>query len=497
LITILNSQYKPDAVLDEYFDDQVFEQINGSYTLKFSVYLDHDKSQYIQIGSYAEVEGQYFNIVHHRRTRSESGDVVIAVECEHVSYDLLFHSFDQFIHTGTPRELLQYALGGTGFTIGAVELTDLISVEFKEITNVRGIVMAIAAASGGEMKFDNHVISLLRRRGREHSVQFRFGKNLKGIVKDVDAKTGNIVTSYEVSVVELNSLPQFAGLEYFELGDTVGVIDEEIMINEKQRIIQYTYSPRLRINSGVVIANAIYSLQDTVYRIQQTTVAKDRWMYGVKIGPDQGIVQERYDKLSRSIWNADEFRMQKGDGNGSYEDVLFFDPVNREYEFSGIVRAGQFIGGSIEIGSNFSVDESGHMIAEGAEFSGEIKASTIRGGEIYGSYIEGADILGSTIRTAASGERIVLDPYGFEFFDNGNNLRVTLGTNDVVNISGHTYWNRHSQPMGLVYAIDDELHVIGNDNLRIGTNFGTTYAQGGVWRFSGIVDFSDAEVRGL
>lgn len=107
-------------------------------------------------------------------------------------------------------------------------------------------------------------------------------------------------------------------------------------------------------------------------------------MYGVKIGPDQGIVQERYDKLSRSIWNADEFRMQKGDGNGSYEDVLFFDPVNREYEFSGIVRAGQFIGGSIEIGSNFSVDESGHMIAEGAEFSGDITASTITGSDIIG-----------------------------------------------------------------------------------------------------------------
>ncbi|MGV7643078.1 hypothetical protein PJN11_29150, partial [Mycobacterium kansasii] len=78
-------------------------------------------------------------------------------------------------------------------------------------------------------------------------------------------------------------------------------------------------------------------------------------MYGVKIGPDDGIVIERYDKMAKSIFNADEFRMQKGNGSGSYTDSLYFDPINQEYEFTGVVRAGQFIGGSIQIGNNFSV----------------------------------------------------------------------------------------------------------------------------------------------
>lgn len=505
MITLLNYSLHPLAVLEDYFNDEILEQINGSYTMNFSVYLDDEKSQYIATGNIAEVEGQYFNIIHHRRTRSEDGKVEIAVYCEQVAYDLLFHLFEGgFIHANTPWVLMNMALEGTRFRVGVSEYPGYVSIDLKEGVNARGILMEIAAQTGYELYFDKYVVSLLAKRGQERGTQFRLGKNLKGIVKDVNGQSGEVLTAYEVDVVELNTLPEFEGLEYFELGDVVDIIDEELGINEQQRIIEYSYSPKRRINSKVKIANYIEGIQDTIYRIQTTTVGKDKWMYGVKIGPDQGIVIERYDQRARSIWNADEFRMQKGNGNGSYTDSLYFDPINQEYEFTGVVRAGQFIGGSIQIGNDFSVDETGHMKAVGAEFSGDISASTITGGDIYGSFIQGADILGSTIRTAASGERIVLDPYGFEFFDSFNALRVTLGTNPGPNISGHTYYNNNSQSEGLIYATYGELHVIGNNNLRLGTNFGTTFIQGSLFdcvadtvQFSGVVDFSNATVIGL
>lgn len=498
MITILNQSHQPLAIIEDYLDDEISEQINGSYTLKFTVVLDEEKSQYIRVGNIAEVEGQYFNIVKHRRTRSESNDVAIAVECEQVAYDLLFHLFEGgFIHSGTPQQLLTLALGGTKFAVGSVQPTGYISVDLKEGVNARGVLMEIANQTGCELFFDQYVVSLLNKRGQDRGVQFRLGKNLKGIIKDVNGQTGEILTSYEIDVVELNTLPEFEGLEYFELGDVVDIIDEELGINEQQRIIEYSYSPKRRINSKVKIANYIEGIQDTIYRIQTTTVGKDKWMYGVKIGPDEGIVIERYDKMARSIWNADEFRMQKGNGNGSYTDSLYFDPINQEYEFTGVVRAGQFIGGSIQIGNDFSVDETGHMKAVGAEFSGDISASTITGGDIFGSYIEGADILGSTIRTAASGERIVLDPYGFEFFDSFNALRVTLGTNPQANISGHTYYNESSQSQGLIYAIDSQLHVIGTNDLFMRALYGQTIFQGSISFRDTIVDFTNATVIGL
>lgn len=407
MITILNESKQPVAVLDNYFNDEISEQINGAYTLKFSVYLDDAKSPYIQVGNIAEVEGQWFNIIKCRRTRSEKGDVAIAVECEQVSYDLLFTLFEGgFIHTGSPATLLNRALQGTGFTVGTVQPGGVISVDLKEGVSARAVLFEIAKQTGGELKFDKYSVSLLTRRGQDRGVQFRLGKNLRGIVKDVNGQSGEVVTAYEVSVVELNSLPEFQGLEYFELGDTVDIIDEELDINEAQRIIQYNYSPRQRINSAVTIAKAIEGIQDTIYRIQTTTVGKDKWMYGVKIGPEDGIVIERYDKRARAIFNADEFRMQKGNGNGSYTDSLYFDPINQNYEFTGVVRAGQFIGGSIQIGNKFNVSSAGIMTAVDGNFEGSITASTINGGEIYGSYIEGVEVFGSTVRGTTISTRI-------------------------------------------------------------------------------------------
>ncbi|EHB50130.1 phage tail protein [Paenibacillus lactis] len=137
---------------------------------------------------------------------------------------------------------------------------------------------------------------------------------------------------------------------------------------------------------------------------------------------------------------------------------------------------GAIVGSSINVGNGmFTVSSGGHMVAQSGEFRGRISASTIDGGTINGT-----TIIGASIKTALSGERIELDPYGFVFYDIYNARRVTLGTNPSANISGHTYYNSSSQSQGLIYAIDYELHVIGNNGLRIGTNFGTTYLQGSV-----------------
>jgi len=189
-------------------------------------------------------------------------------------------------------------------------------------------------------------------------------------------------------------------------------------------------------------------------------------MYGVKIGPSEGIVQERYDKRARSVWNADEFRMQKGNGSGSYTDALYFNPANGEYEFTGNVKASQFIGGSIQIGSNFSVDSTGHMKAVGAEFSGDITASVMSGGQVNGAFITGGTVTGATVRTAGVGNArvelrsgfadvvVMSGPSGNESifevvdnylqatlnFPNGGEIRAPNGILDII-VPGGVYVN--------------------------------------------------------
>ncbi|WP_339271757.1 prophage endopeptidase tail family protein [Paenibacillus sp. FSL K6-1330] len=156
---------------------------------------------------------------------------------------------------------------------------------------------------------------------------------------------------------------------------------------------------------------------------------------------------------------------------------------------------GAIVGSSINVGNGmFTVSSGGHMVAQSGEFRGRISASTIDG-----TNITGGDILGSRIRTASYGERIELDPDGFVFYDGYNARRVTLGTNPSANISGHTYYNSSGQSQGLIYAIDYELHVIGNYGLRLGSSSGITNLQGSVHFSNGssVTGLSILSISGL
>lgn len=397
LINILNTSFQPLAIIDTYTNDAIQETINGTYTLSFTAVMDEDgKSEYLVDGNLAEVEGQLFNIVHHRRTRATDGSILIAVDCEHVSYNLLLYEWEAgFVNAGTPLQLLEMVLADTGFTIGTVQLSDIISVDLAENISARAILMVIAGQSGGELLFNGYEISLLTRRGQLRGVQFVLGKNILGIVKDVDTRSGAVVTAYEIDVLELNSLPEFEGLEYFELGDTVLIIDPELGIDEDQRIVGYTYSPRRRINSKVVISNEIPGIADAVVSLRKTTVVKDKIYNGTRIGPENGFEAIRSDNLARTVMNATEgIKIQKGDGSGSnWTDVVYLDTEGN------------------------------------AVFSGKITASTINGGVINGASITGGSITSDTdinvTANARIGENLYMGIIGslgdrkIEFVDSG------------------------------------------------------------------------------
>jgi hypothetical protein len=221
------------------------------------------------------------------------------------------------------------------------------------------------------------------------------------------------VVGYEIDVLELNSLPEFQGLEYFELGDTVGIDDAELGIDEQQRIISYAYSPRRRINSKVTISKKIPGITDAVVSLRKTTVVKDKVYNGTRIGPEVGFEAVRSDNLARAVMNATEgVKLQKGNGSGSsWTDVIYLDTEGNGI-FSGRVIASSFEGGTIIIGSGdnafrasdwgiwlgdeafadapFSVNVAGKMKAVDGEFQGEITASDINGGVITGALIRTA-----------------------------------------------------------------------------------------------------------
>lgn len=59
-------------------------------------------------------------------------------------------------------------------------------------------------------------------------------------------------------------------------------------------------------------------------------------------------------------------------------------------------------GGSIKIDNNFSVDSSGNLVAKNANFQGSISGSSISSGTISGTTISGSTISGGIVRTTSS-----------------------------------------------------------------------------------------------
>jgi len=217
----------------------------------------------------------------------------------------------------------------------------------------REILLQIAAAFNGELSYNGYEVSLLNSRGRDNGSQLRIGKNLQGIRKNIDKREkdeqGNPTISYEVDVVNVAELDEYADVKDFEsleLGDYKQVIDDELGINAKLRVVSLEYDPKDKRNLQVELSNRTKTVADELTVIQQEKVQKESVYNGVSVGPENGFVAERSDKKARAIFNATEgIKIQSGDGQGNYTDVVYIDTEGNA-KFAGDLEAagGTFTG---------------------------------------------------------------------------------------------------------------------------------------------------------
>lgn len=110
------------------------------------------------------------------------------------------------------------------------------------------------------------------------------------------------------------------------------------------------------------------------------------------------------------------------DTDWQWGTAIDFQSINADYVITGILtdRQGNFYldmntgdlrmkngtfvgnitGGSIKIGSNFSVDSNGNLVAKNANFQGSVSGSSISGTNITGGNISGTNITGGNINGA-------------------------------------------------------------------------------------------------
>lgn len=410
------------AVLNNIEDDVLTRRINNKFIYNFNCFEEDYKTEYLTVNNQIYIGDKYFDINYLESMHSVDGKIGYKVECEHVSYRLIGDPEDKinrYANTGTPTAILTDLLTGTDFTVGTIDFTDSIVFAVNKQATKLEIILELCNSLGGEIDFSGFNIDILNSVGQNNGFQVRIKKNLSQIKKIVDNR-GTLKTLYDINFVDLTESDYFVNaglgnLENADIGDTIHIIDETMNIDITQEILEISKSAIKNKNVNCKITNTIDLINDDIYSNKINSVNKDEVIYGVKINNEVGIEIERSDKLARTKLNADEFRMQVGDGLGVYTDSLYFDPINERYIFTGRLEATDIVGGTIVIGSNFEVDSSGNLTAINAEFSGTITGSTING-----TNITGGTITGTTFKTSASGKRIEISGNDFNSYNNSD-----------------------------------------------------------------------------
>lgn len=323
MIKILNSNFERQAILKEVINPNRFEEINGENTLTFSAILDEKTSTYIDENAVIELDDDYFDIACYKKNQNEDGTLTVDVEAEHISYRLNNPDYDieYFASTGSPATVLSAILSGTGFTVGTIEFSDNVTYSAQEKKSRRMMLMEFIAFLGGEVDFDKMTVSILQHRGSQEPKLLTKGKNIKVVSKIFNKrehdKNGNPLVSYTCSPIMFLESPLF-------LGDEVLLIQKDLDIQEQLRIVRIGYNPYNPIEAEIELANFVSGLEDDIYRIETSTVVKEKVYNGCRIGPDEGFVAIKSDNRVKTTMNATEgFKLEVGDGSGNVWSAVF------------------------------------------------------------------------------------------------------------------------------------------------------------------------------
>jgi len=393
------------AELSNITSNVLSRQLNRQITFDFKCFEAPYKTEYLVEGNLILLD-DFFDIIYIGVDHDLSGKVEYDIKCEHVFYRLLTSSVDNYAYTGTLSEILANILIGTEFAVGNVKTTTpFLFVVNKNLTKM-ALVLQLATLQNVKIGFGDNgfSIDMLDVIGADNGYEIRINKNIKGISKMRDLR-GSAKTTYKVDVVDIfksNNLIDLglADLESVRIGDLVHVIDEVMDIDITLAVLELKEDVIKNMNLDVTLDSSFETLADSISNVYTTAIKDDDIRYGVKINNEDGLEIERYDKLARSRFNADEWKAEVGDGLGGYTNALFFDILAGKYKFigdldaTGTITGGHFIGGTINIGSGtFTVDSSGNVIANSLEVNG----GDINGGTISGTSISGANITGGVI----------------------------------------------------------------------------------------------------
>lgn len=190
---VLDANGAWEAVLENAYDIIVTGEVNGADTLEFKLPYSDPKRSTLDNEKLVQIAGDIYRI---RTLTDEKGSdgsgILTTVYAEAAFYDLTFSVEKQpaEFNAALPTEPLAYALDGTGWDIGTVDVSTLRTWTCQE-KNALAILRMTQQIHGGDLVFDsrNRLVSLLTFSGRDSGALFAYRKNLTGIKRVVDTRS--------------------------------------------------------------------------------------------------------------------------------------------------------------------------------------------------------------------------------------------------------------------------------------------------------------------
>lgn len=184
----------PDVAIIDALTAKVTKEVNGEHLLEFSLPLGHPRSPAIRNERVVELSGEPYRIRRVTTTR-QNRVPALSVYCEATYYDLAYAgqiAAREYVQAPA-GQVLEEALEGTGWSIGAVTVTTLRTYNVEETTPL-GLLRKVQEQHGGDLVFDGvaRTVSLVEQSGQDNGVAFFYGRGLSSSKRVVD--TTSLVT---------------------------------------------------------------------------------------------------------------------------------------------------------------------------------------------------------------------------------------------------------------------------------------------------------------
>ena len=323
---ILGDDDSAEAVLENAYDIIVTSEINGIDTLEFKLPFKDSKREYVENEKQVRIVSDTYRIRTVTDDKDESGKAITSVYAEAAFYDLSFSAKkeENTFTADTADVPMAYALQGTEWEVGVVNVSTKRTWTSTE-DNALSILRHVQNIHGGDLIFDNanKLVNLLTFSGTDSGALFCYKKNMKSIQRVIDTTSlitrlyavgadgmtfasindgkpyvedftytseiriktldcSNFTNPYQMLefanmrladyaaprisyVLKAMDLTVLTGYEHeaWNLGDTVMVVDEDLDLSIKTRIVRREYNLQEPWNTVLELSTTLRELGDS------------------------------------------------------------------------------------------------------------------------------------------------------------------------------------------------------------------------------------------